>query len=566
MNEIFGKTSGYKASVLERLKDLYSNQIRTNEVVSAEFSQILCETATFVGNMVGVLVDRKGHVSHVVVGENNRLYLPEIGRQRAGKSRLRGLRLIVAKPVRKHFAQQINPSKIMSNSAYEIDSDFILDLEKLQLDLVLQIEVLPSGKPSRAVMASLSSSEKLVNGEVFRHTLQHFSSVAKLQEEFSILIADLEKQLENKTTRKALIPGIRDSVVLVGVYTESKKKWQPSLDELTELARTAQANVVDIIVQQRKKLDPKTIVGKGKLEEICLTALHKGADVIIFDLDLSPSQLNAITDLTDLKVLDRTMLILDIFAKRAISRSGKMQVDLAQLKYSLPRLSKKQSGLSRLTGGIGGQGPGETKLEVDRRRAKDKISRLEKEIIQLGNQRELRRKKRNANDVPIIAIVGYTNAGKSTLLNALTGADAYVKNELFATLDPTSRRLRFPEEREVVLIDTVGFIRDLPEGLIDAFRTTLEELHDADLLLHVVDATDPQKEQHIAVVEKILTDLELNKPFKQLVINKCDLLPTDEILALSNKLNALPVSAKLRIGFEDLLKQCTYHLWQAKGR
>ncbi|MDA0713137.1 MAG: GTPase HflX [bacterium] len=566
MNEIFGKTSGFKASILERLNDLYSNQIRTNEVVSTEFTEILCETAIFVGNMVGVLVDRKGHVSHVVVGENNRLYLPEIGRQRAGKSRLRGLRLIVAKPVRKHYSQVANPSKIMSKSLYEIDADFILDLEKLQLDLVLQIEVLPSGKPSRAVMACLSSNEVLINGEVIRHNLEHFSNVSKLQEEFSVLIADLEKQLEKKTSQKALIPGVRDSVVLVGVYTESKKKWQPSLDELTELARTAQANVVDIIVQQRKKLDPKTIVGKGKLEEICLTALHKGADVIIFDLDLSPSQLNAITDLTDLKVLDRTMLILDIFAKRAISRSGKMQVDLAQLKYSLPRLAKKQSGLSRLTGGIGGQGPGETKLEVDRRRAKDKIARLEKEIIQLGKQRQLRRKKRNANDVPIIAIVGYTNAGKSTLLNALTGADAYVKNELFATLDPTSRRLRFPEEREVVLIDTVGFIRDLPEGLIDAFRTTLEELHDADLLLHVVDANDPQKEQHIAVVEKILTELELDEPFKQLVINKCDLLPPEEILALSNALNALPVSAKLSTGLEDLLKQCTYHLWQAKGR
>jgi GTP-binding protein HflX len=316
-------------------------------------------------------------------------------------------------------------------------------------------------------------------------------------------------------------------------------------------------------VQQRKEIDPRTIVGKGKLEEICLDALHKGANMIIFDRDLSPSQLNAITDETDLKVLDRTMLILDIFAQRAKTRGGKLQVELAQLKYSLPRLSKRQSGLSRLTGGIGGQGPGETKLEIDKRRVKEKITRLDDEIEKLRGERQLSRRQRNQNDVPVIAILGYTNAGKSTLLNQLTGADVYAKDELFATLDPTSRRLRFPREREVILVDTVGFIRDLPQGLINAFRATLEELHEADLLLNVVDATDPYREAHIAVVDEILSDLKIDNPRRLIVLNKCDMLLDDEIEIRAKKLGAIPISARTKAGFEQLVSQCVYELWQA---
>jgi GTP-binding protein HflX len=247
------------------------------------------------------------------------------------------------------------------------------------------------------------------------------------------------------------------------------------------------------------------------------------------------------------------MLILDIFARRAKSRSGQMQVELAQLQYSLPRLAKKQEGLSRLTGGIGGQGPGETKLEIDRRRAKERITRLEREIEQLRGQRQLRRQRRNVREVPTIAIVGYTNAGKSTLLNALTGADVYAENELFATLDPTSRRLKFPRDQEVILIDTVGFIRDLPEGLMNAFRATLEELHDADVLLHVVDGTDPERERHIAVVEDILEELEVHEPKRLLVMNKIDLMSKEEADEVATRIGAIQISAKSKIGFEELI-------------
>ena len=508
--------------------------------------------------MVGVLVDRKGNIDEVAVGDFGRVYLPDIGRQRASSSRLRGLRLIVAKPQR-------GPSKPVSGKRtsfvatdYPLDRDFIVDLEKLQLDLVLQIEAMPDGLPGRVVMGSLSAES--------RHVLHSYRDVHQIDVDFQRWVVALENELQKKVTeirKAAQVAGDREAAVLVGVYTTAKREWQPSMEELKELSRTAGVRVVDVVTQQRSQLDARTIVGKGKLEDICLNALHKGAEVLIFDRDLSPSQLNAITDVTDLKILDRTMLILDIFARRAQTRGGKLQVELAQLQYSLPRLAKKQTGLSRLTGGIGGQGPGETKLEVDRRRVKEKIARLEDEIEKLRGQRTLRRKKREEKEVPTIAIVGYTNAGKSTLLNALTGADVYAKDELFATLDPTSRRLRFPTEREVILIDTVGFIRDLPEGLINAFRATLEELHDADLLLHVVDGTDPQKERHIQVVEGILKDLDIMEPERILVMNKCDQLDPKKAENEARWLGALPISAKTRQGFEELLNACAKILWHA---
>ncbi len=564
MKIITGKISGFKATDLRLLEKLYDRSIASHEIVTGEFAKELCEVAAHLGTVVGVLVDRKGTVEHVAVGEQNHLYLPDIGRQRAAATRLRGLRLLVSKPQRRSPIQASSLKKSFAFSHYEIDRDFIGDLEKLQLDLILQIEALPSGLPGRCALAYLSAKEIIKDNERVRHISESYKHLDLLQENFTELVAHLENQLEKQSKllqKEAVVKGERESAVLVGVYTVSKKEWQPSLDELKELARTAGVRVVDIVVQQRKQIDPRTIVGKGKLEEICLSALHKGAEVLIFDRDLSPSQLNAITDLTDLKVLDRTMLILDIFARRAKTRSGQLQVELAQLKYSLPRLAQKQTGLSRLTGGIGGQGPGETKLEIDRRRVKDKVARLEREVDDLGSERQLRRQKRNSKEVPTIAIVGYTNAGKSTLLNALTGAEVYAKDELFATLDPTSRRLRFPTEREVVLIDTVGFIRDLPESLIQAFRTTLEELHDADLLLHVVDANDPYKEQHIAVVQGILSDLKIEKPVRLLVLNKSDLLPSEEAEAMAKHLDALPVSAKTRMGFVELLNRMSEKLW-----
>ena len=488
----------------------------------------------------------------MILGDALRLYLPEIGRLRAGEQRMRGLRLLVAHP----------GNTFRGRTNYGLESDLVTDLQKLQLDGVLQIEAKPGGVMGRLAFGHLLPPQK--NRAGARHHEESFSDFEKLDLDFLLFVEDLEAQLQRafQAGREAeRLKSDRGIAVLVGVYTTAKSVWEPSLNELQELCETANVSVADVFIQRRRKIDPKSIVGKGKLEEICLQALQLGAEILIFDRDLSPSQLNAITDLTDLKVLDRTMLILDIFARRATSQAGKAQVELAQLKYSIPRLAKKQEGLSRLTGGIGGQGPGETKLEVDRRRARDKLTRLEKQIDKLSRQRELRRSQRGRRHVPVISIVGYTNAGKSTLLNSLTRSEVYAKDELFATLDPTSRRLRFPREKEVVITDTVGFIRDLPETLVNAFRATLEELDDADLLLHVIDAADPLLERQMQSVEKVLRALELENKPRLLVFNKCDQIHPMDVERFGEGENAVTISALKRDGFDALLKKAAEYIW-----
>jgi GTP-binding protein HflX len=317
-----------------------------------------------------------------------------------------------------------------------------------------------------------------------------------------------------------------------------------------------------VMEQRRPDADPKYLVGRGKLEEVLIRAMQVDANVLIFDPDLTPGQAHAIADFTDLKVIDRTMLILDIFAQRANSRDGKLQVELAQLRYRLPRLHEKNTMMSRLTGGIGGRGPGETKLEENRRRARERITRLEREIEQFSRQRAGRRAERGRRGLPVVAIVGYTNAGKSTLLNTLTNSDVLAEDKLFATLDPTTRRLRFPREREIIIADTVGFIRDLPRDLAQAFRATLEELDQADLLLHVVDAADPDNEQQIAAVERILTDLGLAETPRLLVMNKVDLLDRS---GAPVALPGIPVAAVDRATLPPLLAAIELALWR-EGR
>jgi GTP-binding protein HflX len=306
-------------------------------------------------------------------------------------------------------------------------------------------------------------------------------------------------------------------------------------------------------------------MGEGKIKEVVIQALQLGATLLIFDQDLSPAQVRSISELTDLKVIDRSQLILDIFARRAHTLDGKVQVELAQLKYILPRLMGKGTAMSRLMGGIGGRGPGETKLETDRRRLRDRISRLEKQLEALARGRMQRRQKRIRAGVPIVSIVGYTNAGKSTLLNALTQSEVFTEDLLFATLDTSTRRLRFPMEREVIITDTVGFIRHLPKSLLGAFKATLEELEDADLLLHVIDLGNPRFEEHIRAVERILQDLELDRIPRLRVFNKVDLLPEEEIVPLCRRFDAIPVSARNRRTFEPLLAELERRFWPAEA-
>jgi GTP-binding protein HflX len=376
----------------------------------------------------------------------------------------------------------------------------------------------------------------------------------------------LASALESEFARaqSARRTGGRERAILVGVggRGRGRAEAEASLAELAELARTAGVEVIDAVLQMRREVDPRTLIGKGKLEDLLLRSMQLMADVIVFDADLSPSQAIHIAEATSLKILDRTQLILDIFAQRAHSADGKLQVELAQLRYLYPRLVGRDDSLSRLAGGIGGRGPGETKLEIDRRRVRDRMAALERRIAALSGSRAVRRRKRNEAGLPVLSIVGYTNAGKSTLLNALTGSAVLAEDVLFATLDPSSRRLRFPRDREVIVTDTVGFIRDLPEDLLAAFRATLEELHDADLLLHVVDAADPRMDDRVLAVEAILRDLGLSGKPRLLVLNKIDRLPPGQGETLAHLRDGVAVSAAEKRGLEELLRRCDRILWQ----
>ncbi len=371
------------------------------------------------------------------------------------------------------------------------------------------------------------------------------------------------ESLEDEMQRAILFDqkDTRERAILVSVSEKPKYEQEDSLEELKELALSSDVVVLDTVLQRPKEINPKYLMGEGKLKELVINAMNKGATFLIFDQDLSPSQIKSITEMTELKVIDRTQLILDIFARRAHSKDGKVQVELAQLKYRLPRLTGKGTAMSRLMGGIGGRGPGEMKLEVDRRRVRERINLLERELKSLSEARRQRRQKRVQRGIPIVSIIGYTNAGKSTLLNSLTKSSVFVEDKMFATLDTASRRLRFPHEREIIITDTVGFIRNLPKDLMAAFKATLEELEDADLLLHIVDASNPRFEQHIESVKNILDELHLSDKKRILVFNKIDKIGKEEVRNLLNRYNAIAISALDTSTFQPLLNAIEEHFW-----
>ncbi|MCA9508598.1 MAG: GTPase HflX [Myxococcales bacterium] len=552
MSEIFGNIKDLKQHQLKAVQSLKDTHAGSVDILTLQLARKLAKAAFLTRRMVAVFLDRKGEVRSVMVGDVTRLYLPNIGRLRGTEDRLRGLRLIVARPTPPHFMISSGGEK-----KYCLTSDFKTDLEKLRLDAVVEIDASRDNIDGPLIVAHLAT-QRSNEANVITVKEESFRSIHQLDINFSHLIDEIVKDLalsglikSSGETQKYL-----EKALLIGVYNCSKKEGLSSMVELKELARSARVQVVESVYQFRARFYPKTFIGTGKLEEICLRALALGVEMLIFDHDLSPSQLNNITDLTDLKILDRSMLILDIFAQRAVTREGKLQVEMAQLSYSLPRLAKKQSGLSRLTGGIGGRGPGETKLEVDKRRVKDRLAKLSTELERIKKQRALRRQSRKNHELPTFAIVGYTNAGKSTLLNALCNAEIYAKDELFATLDPYSRRLRFPHEQEVVVTDTVGFINHLPESLMKAFMATLEELEDADILLHVVDCSDENYQLQISVVEKVLLELNLKDKKRILIFNKIDKL--DE-LTLGKRIgikDVIKISATDRSGLSDLIDAC----------
>lgn len=437
----------------------------------------------------------------VLLGGPKSLYIPDLPKSRGGRWHLRGLRL-----VHTHLGEE------------PLSQDDFMDLVFLRLDCVAAVRVDRQGGATQLEVAHLlpGNQEQEPAWRVLPLLPCYDPDLDARQ-----LVQSLEEELErNRVAREAT--HARDRAILVSVTTADKETAGASMMELEELARTGGIAAADTIIQRQREINPKYLIGKGKLSEIVLRALQCGVDLLIFDQELNPSQVKALTDTTELRVIDRTQLILDIFAQRAHSREGKIQVEMAQLKYLLPRLGMKDDALSRLTGGIGARGPGETTLEINRRRTKDRIAHLEAELAAVRKSRGQRRARRNRKDVPVISIVGYTNAGKSTLLNTLTHSGVFVEDKLFATLDPASRRLRFPRDLEVIITDTVGFIRDLPKDLLDAFAATLEELEDADLLLHVVDVSNPQFEVQIRAVEKILMGLNLQQKPTLLVFNKMD--------------------------------------------
>jgi GTP-binding protein HflX len=467
------------------------------------------------------LIDRKGITQYVIVGRDRQILLPdEIHKYRIGKGRLKGLRLIHT-----HLKNE------------SLTEDDMMDLAFLRLDLICALGVAKNGMPETVYSAHLlPEGSNNVNWEVLPP-----APYGNLDIDCLRLILSLEEEFAKKASIQKI--DAADRAILISVTTDPKGTATESMEELKELARSSGTHIVDTLIQYRKA-DPRFMLGKGKLSELVILALQSDANLLIFDQNLNSSQVRSITDTTEMRVVDRTQLILDIFARRAHTREGKIQVELAQLKYLLPRLIEKNTAMSRLTGGIGGRGPGETKLEINRRRAHDRIRRLEKELATVRKQRAQRRAKRKKQGLPIISIIGYTNAGKSTLLNTLTKSKILTENRLFATLDPTSRRLRFPQDTEAIITDTVGFIRDLPKDLVTAFRATFEELKDADLLLHVIDISSPRLKQQMKSVEQIAESLDLNVITTLKVLNKADLVSKDFAETQCSQVDAIAVSAR----------------------
>jgi GTPase len=507
------------------------------------------EISLEIRRQIGILLNRIGEVAYVVVGDERALLIPTLDDYPLGKRLLRGVRLV-------HTHLKGEP----------LSDDDLTDLSLLRLDQIAALQL--TDNPDRFSIQTAS----LVPPEANALPYQVDPSVPflRLDVDFKSFIETLEYTLERGLKEGKAVSTGEERGILISVTRDSLEEAMDSMEELKELARTAGVGVLDTVIQRPKEFNPRYLMGEGKIREVLIKALQFGATMLVFDQELSPAQVRSISELSELKVIDRSQLILDIFARRATTQDGKVQVELAQLKYLLPRLTGRGVQMSRLMGGIGGRGPGETKLEVDRRRIRDRIAHLERELKELSSGRYQRRQKRVKAGIPIISIVGYTNAGKSTLLNTLTRSEVFTENLLFATLDTSSRRLRFPMDREVIITDTVGFIRSLPKSLMGAFKATLEELKDADLLIHLVDCSHPRFEEHINQVNTILEELELAQKPTLLVFNKADLLPQMKksdplsfmkVRQLTRRYNAITISATDRKSLEPLMKELQQRFW-----
>jgi GTPase len=519
--DIHGQCTGLRSSQLAAIERLYRRRVSHDKVLSPELARTMCQLTQDIRRPLGVLLTRRGQVQEIIIGTDLTLSQTTMAKFRAGSRSLRGLRLI---------RTQLHDQPLNQES--------LTDLAYLRLDLIGVLSVTPQWTPGNLYLAHLLPPDG--SGQLFK--ILKGTPFHECPMVFDQFIDDLEADLQQARITHT-IGGEGESAILISASARSRAEQEDRLVELAELATSVGVTVIDRMVQRTSDGHQRYLLGSGKLKDVLIQTLHKGADMVIFDQTLTPAQSRAISEMTDIKVIDRTQLILDIFARRAHSREGKVQVELAQLQYLLPRLSGKGKQLSRLGGGIGTRGPGETKLETDRRRIRDRMTHLEREIQQFARHQDQRRARRTRHGMPVLSLVGYTNAGKSTLLNVLTKSHVSAENRVFETLDTTSRRLRFPQDREVIVTDTVGFIRDLPQELVGAFRTTLEELREADLLIHVVDASAADVDVQVSAVVAILQELDLSTIPRTLVFNKCDRIAPAVADLLCRRYGAIGISA-----------------------
>jgi GTPase len=544
---IYGLLQGLKPNQIKQLQRLYHQRIPGDRITTVEFAQRLSAISTEISQPICAYINRRGQVIRVGVGTVRQTQIPPLELPRYGAERLSGIRCI---------ATQLKA---------EIPSDAILTAMALQrLDVLVMLTLSGSGFERRG-----GGAAGYVNQTYLAHLVPHpevnwtisppLSLDMLSQQDFSSLVEGLEEEFRREYVAQQVSPD-QDRVLLVGLMTHhrSMQRFQDGLAEVARLVETAGGEVLQVLHQRRHSPHPQTVVGEGKVQEIALTAQTIGANLIVFDRDLSPAQVRNLEMQIGVRVVDRTEVILDIFAQRAQSGAGKLQVELAQLEYMLPRLTGRGRAMSRLGGGIGTRGPGETKLETERRAIQRRISRLQTEVNQLRAHRSRLRQHRQHQDVPSIAIVGYTNAGKSTLLNVLTNAEVYTADQLFATLDPTTRRLTIDiaqthDPLSIVLTDTVGFIHELPPSLLDAFRATLEEVTEADALLHVVDLSHPAWQSQIRSVMAILSDMPMTPGPALLVFNKIDQAASETLLFAQEEYpQSVFISASERLGLETL--------------
>lgn len=544
MREIKGNIKGIRDSVIAELQKLYDMQ--SPQLVSQELAVKLADITEYINREISVYITRSGQIIEIAVGDNATVELPSFSGRR-GTGRLSGIRCIHTHPGGNPYLSGVDISALKNNKYDAMVAIGVVSPDFTKSELTF------------GLITGIDSNENYTAECYGPYSIEDAENI-----NFVNTVSTIERILD-KQTGTASLQVMSERAILIGMeWGRNDSLWtvDDSLEELKQLADTAGATVIKKFIQKRPKPDPAFFIGRGKVQELALYAQQENIDLCIFDDELSPAQQRNIESVMGIRILDRTALILDIFAQRARTNEGKLQVELAQLQYTLPRIMGKGLMLSRLGGGIGTRGPGETKLEVDRRRIRDRIAFIKDQIEKVKAVRSLHRSNRKKNNVFEVSLVGYTNAGKSTLLNTLTNSDIYAKDQLFATLDPTTRQLTLPNKQEIIITDTVGFIQRLPHQLIAAFRSTLEVVTEADLLVHVIDVSHELYKEQAAAVHEVLKEIGAETKPVITVYNKIDKLPPDSKLAdrLALEEDTVCISAAKKLNLETLQQMIESHL------